>query len=262
MRTARACKSGLKLWMWALLVTALVACRPAQRTEGSTAYPVQVSQACGDVMLPVDRENVRSCDVLELRLQFPEPVPPDGLKGITLVNQRTGQQVRLRAISAETTTQPFLLAEDFRLTFTYDSPYMLVIEGVSDATGKILPRASLNLYTEKSPYYFRWLETKVKEGLEPDVEVLLRNTTGEAVPAGAVAFSVVCDQERQGQHQTVYFKNGSVGFASEETKTVRLTLDQQHSFQPAPWKDVGFIQCRNQYLEGTGERQAYFDHQR
>lgn len=262
MRKAQPGKSGSKVLKWGLLLVALVACRPHQRSEGSTSYPVQISQACGDVLVRVDKENVRSCDVLELRLQFPGPVRPDGLKGIKLVNQRTGQQVRLRVISAEATTQLFLLVEDFRSTFTYDAPYVLVIEGVRDTTGNALPRATLNLHTEKSPYFFRWLDTQVRAETEPYVDVVLSNTTGEAVPVGAVVFSVVCDQERQGQHQTVYFKSSSVGFASGETRTVRLTLDQQHSFQPAPWKDVGFTQCRNNYLEGTGARRVYFDHQR
>lgn len=262
MRTANPSKSGSKGLKWGLLLAALVACRPTQKMEGSMAYPVKVAQACGDVMLPVDKENVRSCDVLELRFQFPGPVRPDDLKGITLVNQRTGQQVMLRAISADATNQPFLLAESFRSTFTYDAPYLLTIKGVKDTTGIVLPRASLNLHTEKSPYFFRWLETQVKEEAGPYVEALMRNTTGESVPAGAVVFSVVCDQERQGQRQTVYFKNDSADFANGETRTVRLTLDQQHSFQPAPWKDVGFTQCRNKYLEGTGARRAYFDHQR
>lgn len=182
-------QAGLQVMRWSLLGITLVACRPMQPTTTSLPYPVQVGQACGDVMMPVDTSHLGRCNIVEFRLQFPTPVQQASLQGVKLVNLQTGQQIPLRVLSEPDSVWVSLVAEEWKTAFSYDSAYLLVVESVKDDSGKPLQPIRLNLHTKQSPYFFRWLSTQVNAAPHPYVEATLSNTTGEDIPAGAVAFS-------------------------------------------------------------------------
>ena len=86
----------------------------------------------------------------------------------------------------------------------------------------------------------------------------ITNRAPEPIPAGALRLSVVCDQRRGTEHQTVYFGSDTRSFAANETRQVRLPLLTQRDFQPQPWADVPFTECRNEYVEGLRGRRATF----
>lgn len=66
--------------------------------------------------------------------------------------------------------------------------------------------------------------------------------------------NVVCDQVRGTERRTVYFGSDTQSFAANETRQVPLLT--QHDFQPQPWADVPFTECRNEYVEGLRGRRV------
>lgn len=64
------------------------------------------------------------------------------------------------------------------------------------------------------------------------------------------------DQLHGTKHQTVYFGSDTQSFAANETRQVRLPLLTQRDFQPQPWADVPFTECRNEYVEGLRGRRV------
>ena len=202
-------------------------------------------------MLPQQPSNLRQCGMTELRVTLPASSAPRGLRGIQLVNRRTGQSVVLASSEFDPESRELrVLVSAWEKSFSYDSDYELRLP--ASLTGAA---QTIRLHTELPPYRLAWSETRLPGGAAAEATATVTNL-GAAIPAGAVLLQVVCDQVRGGEQQTVYFGSRQEAFAAGETRQVRLPLQLEQDFHSRPWAGVGYTECRNEYVEGLGQRRA------
>lgn len=219
--------------------------------------PVRVGQACGDIVEFSLLGNLSRCDLVEVRVTLARPAVPETVSG-ELVNLNTGAVIALRLGHADLQSGEVSLSpargQDWQKIFAYDTDYELRVTAL-DGEGRKLAR-QVRLHTEKAPYALAWVKTALPQPGDKVVTATIANRAPEPIPAGALRLSVVCDQRRGTEHQTVYFGSDTQSFAANETRQVRLPLLTQRDFQPQPWADVPFTECRNEYVEGLRGRRV------
>lgn len=221
--------------------------------------PVRIGQACDDIVEFSPLGHLNHCDFVEARVTLARPADSKTVSG-QVVNLKTGADIALRlayadAQSSEVSLSP-VQGQDWQKIFAYDTSYELRV-AARDTQGRKLTR-QVRLHTEKAPYALAWLKTALPQAGERAVTATIANRTAEPLPAGAVRLNVVCDQVRGTERQTVYFGSDRESFGANETRQVRLPLLTQSDFQPQPWADVPFSECRNEYVEGLRGRRVTF----
>lgn len=221
--------------------------------------PVRIGQVCGDIVEFSPLGNLNHCDFVQARVALPRPADPKTVSG-QLVNLKTRAALTLHltyadAQGGEVSLSP-VQGQDWQKIFAYDTDDELRVTA-RDTQGRKLAR-QVRLHTEKAPYALAWLKTALPQVGERAVTVTIANRTAEPLPAGAARLNVVCDQVRGTERQTVYFGSDRESFGANETRQVRLPLLTQSDFQPRPWADVPFSECRNEYVEGLRGRRVTF----
>lgn len=234
-----------------LLLLGLTACSPFPAT-------VQVGQLQDDVMVTVDPQWLRADVPLQFRLRFPRSVDPGTLAGVSLRKDATGERLPLQVLHAEGRDVLLDVGRPWARAFTHNAGYTLALDGsVRDASGRPFARSARPLRTEPRPLVFRWEATRVEgAGPSPVVRARVTNLLGEAVPARAVRFRVVCDQQRGTEGQTVYFSSRPTAFPPRGARELTLRLTHEHAFQPRAWPGVPFRGCRNASVEARTRRRA------
>lgn len=220
---------------------------------------VRVGQTCGDIVEFSPPGNLSHCNFVEARVALPRPADPKTVSG-QLVNLKTGASLALHlgyadAQSGEVSLSP-VQGQDWQKIFAYDTSYELRVTA-RDGQGRKLARR-VRLHTEKAPYALAWLKTALPQAGERAVTATIANRTPEPISVGVVRLNVVCDQVRGTERQTVYFGSDTQSFGANETRQVRLPLLMHYDFQPQPWADVPFSECRNEYVEGLRGRRVTF----
>lgn len=220
---------------------------------------VRIGQTCGDIVEFAQRGNLSRCNLTEARVTLARPANPKTVSG-QLVNLKTGVSIALQLGYADAESSEVSLSparwQDWQKIFAYDTDYELRVTA-KDAGGRKLAR-QVRLHTEKAPYALTWVKTTLPQQGDKAVTATITNYTPEPIPAGALRLNVVCDQVRGDKRQTVYFGSDRENFAANETRQVRLPLLTQYDFQPQPWADVPFTECRNEYAEGLQSRRVSF----
>ena len=237
-----------------LLALSLSGC---QLLPAAAQSPVRIGQVCGDIVEFSPLGNLGHCDLVEARVTLARSANPKTVSG-GLFNLKTGAGIALHlghadAHSGEVSLSP-VRGQDWQKIFAYDTDYELRVTAL-DGQGRKLERR-VRLHTEKAPYELAWVKTALPKPGDRVVTATITNRTPEAIQAGAVRLDVVCDQLHGTERRTVYFGSDTQSFAANETRQVRLPLLTQRDFQPQPWADVPFTECRNEYVEGLRGRRV------
>lgn len=239
-----------------LLALSLSGC---QLRPAASQLPVRIGQACDDIVEFSPLGHLNHCDFVEARVTLGRPADSKMVSG-QVVNLKTEADIALRLVYADAQSGEVSLSpvqgQDWQKIFAYDTSYELRVTAL-DEQGHTLAR-QVRLHTEKTPYRLAWVKTALPQAGDKVVTATIANHTPEPIPAGVVRLNVVCDQVRGTEHQTVYFGSDTQSFGANETRQVRLPLLTHYDFQPQPWADVPFTECRNEYMEGLRGRRVTF----
>lgn len=248
-----------------IIVLALVSCTPVitvnppshlTSTSTPSAQLLLVEVLQPTAMELTDPQYLRQTAPLLFRVRSATPMSERSLAQATLIRLKdhVSQPLTLQGLDQNGTVAN-LSAEHWRKAFQFDTTYALYIPELTTRDRRISATHPWTFHTEEEPYSFTVGEPKLLSLSPPTIEIIVQNTSRMMVPAGAVQFTAVCDQDIKDRDHTVYFASSkSESFRQGEVRPVRLTVDREFAFQPAWRDDFPSGGCRGEAVVRLGKR--------